>query len=78
MYIYIYIYTCTPYSRGACAYSALEGYERAVDIRLPGKGNSNSHGARPVHKNHLDDQVDSDQQVVNNELSLSLPYGTSV
>ena len=21
-----------------------------VDIRLPGKGNSNSHGARPVHQ----------------------------
>ena len=26
-----------------------------VDIRLPGKGNSNSHGARPVHYNQLDD-----------------------
>ena len=23
--------------------------ERMVDVRLPGKGNSNSHGARPVH-----------------------------
>ena len=23
---------------------------RKVDIRLPGKGNSNSHGARPVHQ----------------------------
>ena len=23
---------------------------RNVDIRLPGKGNSNSHGARPVHQ----------------------------
>jgi len=22
---------------------------RKVDVRLPGKGNSNSHGARPVH-----------------------------
>ena len=22
---------------------------RKVDIRLPGKGNSNTHGARPVH-----------------------------
>ena len=21
-----------------------------VDVRLPGKGNSNSHGARPVHR----------------------------
>ena len=28
---------------------------RKVDIRLPGKGNSNSHGARPVYQNHLDD-----------------------
>ena len=26
-----------------------------VDIRLPGKGNSNSHDARPVYSNHLDD-----------------------
>ena len=24
--------------------------EGLVDIRLPGKGNSNSHGARPVHQ----------------------------
>jgi len=32
-----------------------------VDIRLPGKGNSNSHGARPVYKTNLDDHVDSDQ-----------------
>ena len=28
---------------------------RKVDVRLPGKENSNSHGARPVH------QMDSDQ-----------------
>ena len=34
---------------------------RKVDIRLPGKGNSNSRGARPVYKNHFDDEVDSDQ-----------------
>ena len=26
------------------------GSNRKVDIRLPGKGNSNSHGARPVHQ----------------------------
>jgi hypothetical protein len=38
---------------------------RKVDMTLPGKGISNSHGARPVHKNHFDDQVDSDQWVVN-------------
>jgi len=25
---------------------------RKVDIRLPGKGDSNSHGARPVHQKH--------------------------
>ena len=42
-----------------------------VDTGLHGKGNSNSHGARPVYQNYLDDKVDSDQQVVNKELSLS-------
>ena len=41
-----------------------------VYIRLPGKVNSNSHGAR----HHLDDKVDLDQKVVNEELlSLSAP-----
>ena len=34
---------------------------KKVDIRLPGKWKSNSYGARPVHQNHLDDQVKSDQ-----------------
>jgi hypothetical protein len=34
---------------------------RKVDIRLPGKENSNSHGARPVYEIHLDDGVFSDQ-----------------
>ena len=34
--------------------------DRKVDVRLPGKGNSNYYGARPVHSSHLDDQVDSD------------------
>ena len=28
---------------------------RKVDVRLPGKGNSNIHGAMPVHLNHLND-----------------------
>ena len=28
---------------------------RRVDVRLPGKGNSNFHGARSVYQNHLDD-----------------------
>ena len=41
-----------PRRRGGCP--------RKVDVRPPGKGNSNSHGARPVYYNHLDDSVDSD------------------
>ena len=36
------------------------------DIRLPGKGNSKSRGARPVYY-----QVDSDHEVVNRDLSPS-------
>ena len=43
---------------------------RKADITLHGKGNSNSHGARPVYWNRLDDSVDSDQQIVNKEVSL--------
>jgi hypothetical protein len=35
--------------------------DRKVDIRLHGKGNSNSHGARPVSYHHLDDKADLDQ-----------------
>ena len=27
----------------------MHGPTKKVDVRLPGKGNSNSHGARPVH-----------------------------
>ena len=27
----------------------VRGWHSKVDVRLPGKGNSNSHGARPVH-----------------------------
>jgi hypothetical protein len=34
---------------------------RKVDIRIPEKGNSNSHGARPVFYNSLDNSVDLDQ-----------------
>ena len=30
-------------------------------LRIPGKGDSNSHGTRPVYSNHLDDEVNSDQ-----------------
>ena len=29
--------------------TSMATYTRKVDVRLPGKGNSNSHGARPVH-----------------------------
>ena len=36
-----------------------------VDIRPHEKGDSNSHGARPVCQNHLDDKVDADREVVN-------------
>ena len=46
---------------GGCSNSV-----RKVDIRLPGKGKL------PGPPNHLDDTVDSDQKVVNKELSLSL------
>ena len=43
-------------SGGRCANSSGVAYRgRKVDIRLPGKGNSNSHGARPVYQNHLED-----------------------
>ena len=42
---------------------------RKVDITLPGKENSNSHGARPVHQSHRVDEVDSDQKVVKQDLA---------
>jgi len=34
---------------------------RKEDIMPHEKGNPNSHGARPVCQNHLDDKVESDQ-----------------
>ena len=34
-------------------------------------GNSNSHGARPVHLNHVGDEVDPDHLVVKKEPSLT-------
>ena len=34
---------------------------RKVDVRLPGKGNSNSHGGEAGPPYHHDDKVDSDQ-----------------
>ena len=39
----------------------LTNVSRKVDIRLPEKEDPNSHGARPVYSNHLDNEVDSDQ-----------------
>ena len=44
---------------------------RKVDIRLPRTRDSNSHGARPVYSNHLDDSEDSENWIVDKELSLS-------
>ena len=38
------------------------------------KGNPKSHGAEPVH-NHHDELVDSDQAVVNKEVTLSTALG---
>jgi len=35
---------------GRLVVRGVELVTRKVDIRLPGKGNSNSHGARPVHQ----------------------------
>ena len=56
-----------------CICSDILGYNqiRKVNIRLPEKANSNSRGARLVHYNHLDDQVDSDQKIANKEISFS-------
>ena len=59
------------YSRNACEVRCVAAQFRKVDVKLPGKRNSNSHGPRPVHQNHLDDKVDPDQKVVNKELSLA-------
>ena len=54
----------------------MEMTPRKVDIRLSGKGNSNSHGARPVHQKHLrHDEVDPDKLVVNKENAISFLYG---
>jgi len=36
-------------------------------MRLPEIGNSNSHGARPVPPNYLEEEVDSDQESANKE-----------
>ena len=59
IYIYIYIYICIYIYRyiSACGEGRLESGRkylisscfRKVDVRLPGKENSNAHGARPVH-----------------------------
>jgi hypothetical protein len=45
-----------------------EGLVRKVDVWLPGKGNSKSHGARPVHQ--IISLLKWDQQAFNTKLSL--------
>jgi len=40
---------CPRPARGTGGCPARRKSTRKVDVRLPGKGNSNSHGARPVH-----------------------------
>ena len=47
--------------KGACGVREGASGVRKVDVRLPGKGKSNSHGASPVYKTHPDNSVDSDQ-----------------
>jgi len=39
----------TPWLRWRSLWLRFPRCPRKVDVRLPGKGNSNSHGARPVH-----------------------------
>ena len=48
---------------------------RKVDVRLPGKGNSKLPWRKAGPPNHHDDKVDSDQLVVNKELSLARQWG---
>ena len=38
-----------PRASAAISFSCTAPSCRKVDVRLPGKGNSNSHGARPIH-----------------------------
>ena len=45
-----------------------ETLPRKVDIRLPGKGDSNSHGARPVHQKHR--WIRTSRLSIKNSLSL--------
>ena len=40
---------CAMFARQLTGYEPGVGLRRKVDVRLHGKGNSNSHGARPVH-----------------------------
>ena len=48
-------------------------FRRKVDIRLYGKGNSKLPWRKAGQRRHLVDVVDSDQQVVNEEVSFWLP-----
>ena len=55
---------------------------RKVDIRLPGKGNSNSHGARPVYKNRLENGFGpvgrNNEPILSRARSLSLYLSSSL
>ena len=46
---------------------------RKVDLRLPGKGDSNSHGARPVHQKHR--WIRTSRLPIKNSLSLTPAAG---
>ena len=54
-----------------------EGALRKVDIRLPRKREFNLPWREAGPLNHLDDKVDSNQQVVNKELSPQPSCGTN-
>ena len=48
----------------------MDALTRKVDVRLPGKENSNSHGARPVHPNHQNVEMDLTSRLsIKNSLS---------
>ena len=49
---------------------------RKVDIRLPGKGDSNSHGARPVHQKHR--WTRTSRFSIKNSLILQLLFGSAL
>ena len=56
--------------------SVLDEGCRPIDIRLPGKGDSNSHGARPVHQKHR--WIRTSRLSIKNSLSLQADAGRAV